>query len=108
MNQQVKEELKFKLDDRFRSDMKDLKLRLASMMVQTDEKFCDDVECLNELDRMIGDSNNFLGSLAKAHGIPPHDLIEEVLKIMLKGNDYARKLEATAEAFKDDKHVGFC
>ena len=108
MNQQVKEELKFKLDDRFRSDMKDLKLRLASMMVQTDESICMDATCLNEIDDTVRGANNFLGSLAKAHGIPPHDLIEEVLKIMLKGNDYARKLQATAEAFKDDKHVGFC
>ena len=108
MNQEVKEELKFKLDDRFRSDMKDLKLRLASMMVQTDEKFCDDANCLNEIDDVVRDANNFLGMFAKAHGIPPHDLIEEVLNTMLKGNDYARTVQATAEAFKDDKHVGFC
>lgn len=107
MNQQVKEELKFKLDDRFRSDMKDLKLRLSKMMV-TGGDICTDVTCLNQIDGMIKDTNNFMATLAKYHGIPPHDMIEAVLKVMLEGNEYARIVQVTAEAFKDDRFVGFC
>ena len=57
---------------------------------------------------MISDVNNFIGNLAIQHGIDPHDATREVLKMMLEGNEYARTVQATAKAFKDDETVGFC
>ena len=78
------------------------------MVVEVNEHVCTDMRCLGELDAMVKDMNNFMATLAKYHGIKPHDLIEETLKMMLKGNSYARDLQTTAEAFKDDRFVGFC
>ena len=107
MNQQVKEELQNRVNDYmdilflgFKDDMKKL--------VKPSDDICKNPECLNDVRLIMNETVKSLSFLARGHGIPPHDLIEAVLKMSIDGNEYCRKLEATAEAFKDDKHVGFC
>ena len=107
MNQQVKEELQRKVNDHmdilfmgFKDDMKKL--------VKPSDDICENHECLDSVREIMNETLKSLSFLARGHGIKSHDLIEAVLKMTIEGNDYARKIQATAEAFKDDKHVGFC
>lgn len=76
--------------------------------VKLSDNICTEQKCLDEIKPMIHGVHHFLADLAVKHGIDPHDMIKETLTMMLKGNEYARTVQTTAEAFKDDETVGFC
>lgn len=107
MNQQVKEELQNRVNDYMDTKFAEFKKQMVSSVKPSDD-ICKNHECLNDVRLIMNETVKSLSFLARGHGINSNDFVEAVLKMTLDGNDYARKLEVTAEAFKDDKHVGFC
>lgn len=107
MNQEVMKELQKKVRHEADERFVELKQNLVAMIKPSD-KICKKHECLDNIKLMIHDVHNFLGDLAVSHGIDPHDMTKETLTMMLEGNEYARTVQRTAEAFKDEETVGFC
>lgn len=107
MNKEVMKELQKKIKQHADEKVAELKQNLLSK-VKPSEHICTEHRCLDEIDKMIRDVHLFLANMAIEHGIDPHDAIKETLTVMLEGNEYARTVQATAKAFKDDETVGFC
>ena len=107
MNQQVKEELQRKVNDYMDANFAEFKKQIVKSIKPSDN-ICTDQACLNQIGPYMNEVVRTLSLLAKSHGINSYDMIEAVFKMTLDGNEYCRKLEKTAEAFKDDRFVGFC
>lgn len=107
MNQEVMKELQNRVNDYMEAKFAEFKKQMVSSVKPSDD-ICKNHECLNDVRLIMNETVKSLSFLARGHGINSNDFVEAVLKISVDGNEYCRKLEKTAEAFKDDKDVGFC
>ena len=107
MNQEVMKELQKKVNKYMDAKFAEFKKQMFECAT-VNENVCKDHECLDAIAPYMNDVVRNLSYLAKSHGIKSNDLIEAVFKMTLDGNKYCRDLQATAEAFKDDRFVGFC